>query len=480
MAKTSKNTMFTGFLWSGIERISAQTLQFIIGIVLARLLTPKEYGLLGLIMVFIVISKVFIDSGFTKALIQKKDRNQNDICTVFYFNIAISLICYCILYFTAPFIAVFYNAPILTELLRVLALSLVLNAFFAVPSTLFSIDLNFKTISKVTITSVVTSGAVAIFLAYSGYGVWALVWQTLIKSTISVLGMWYLTKWKPNFIFSIPSFKQMYAYGSKLLFSSLLAQSSSKLNDLLIGKYIGASDLGLFSRGIQFADFISVIFNSTMNNVLLPALTPFQNQIGVLIKETKKVIKTSALLIVPLFFGLAAIAEPLVLFLLTDKWIMAVPIMQLFCIARLITILSNININLLYIIGKTDLVLKQQYVKIAVRVVLLLSALKFGIFYIAMAELLTTAIHFFINSYFPGKIMKFGAFHQIKEIAPIIFAGILMVIPILGIHLLFEDNLTKILLSLFVAAPTYIGLLKIFKVKELNDLVAKTKKMISK
>jgi len=465
------NKMFKGMAWNAIERITVQALQFVLGIVLARLLTPEEYGILGILLVFIAISQVFIDSGFTKALIQKKDRSVEDISTVFWFNVIIGVLCYLVLWISAPFIADFYEFPILNVLLKVLALSLILNALFAVPSTLFTIDLDFKTLTKVNLTSVIVSGIIAIILAYCGYGVWALVWQTLIRSISSVIFIWIIIKWKPRIVFSKNSFDNLFSFGSKLLLSNLMATFFSNLNAILIGKYIGARDLGNYTRGIQFSDFVFLIFNSALNNVLLPALAPMQDEKKSLIVNLKKIIKSSAIVLIPIFMGLSAMAEPIIKVLLTDKWIMAVPIMQLFCYARLITIISGVNINLLYVLGRTDLVLKQQYLKIAVRVVLLLIALQYGIIFIAIAELLSTLIHFFINTYYPGKIMNFGAHKQLISIWKIAVCGIITVIPLYVLNYWLTNDMLKLCLSPVIAIPIYYLSVRLLGIKELREIL---------
>lgn len=467
------NKIFKGIVWSAIERISIQGVQFILGVVLARLLTPTEYGTIGLLLVFIALSNVFIDSGFTKALIQKTDRTENDKSTVFIFNIGISVFCYLILWFLAPFIAEFYNLIELITLLRILALSLIINALFAVPSTMLIIRLDFKLFTKINLTTTLISGITAIFLAYMGLGVWALVFQTILKSLLTAIIMWLAIKWRPNFIFSKSSFSSLFSYGSKLLISNLLGAFSSQINALLIGKYIGAKELGVYTRGIQFSDIIYGIFSASISNVLLPGLAPFQHEKEILVSHTRKIIKTAAVVVIPIFMMLSIFSEPLIRVLITDKWIAAAPIMAIFCIARLISTMSGININVLYVIGRTDLVLKQQYLNIAVRVILLLFALQFGIYYIALAELTSTTIHFFINSYYPGKIMGYGSFKQIKDMSIIIFAGGIMTLGTYYFIEILNNDYLKIGLGFIVASFIYFLLIYLLKVDELKLIINK-------
>ena len=471
--------MFNGAIWSTFERLSVQLVSFVLTIILARLLTPEEYGTVGLLIVFISFSQVFIDSGFSKALIQKQNRTKEDISTVFYFNIIIAVLCYMALWISSTFIADFYDIPKLASLLKVLSLSLFFNALFAIPSTLLSIKMDFKAITKVNFSSTIISGLVAIYLAYIGFGEWALVYQTLIKSFLMAIFIWFAIEWKPILVFSKKSFSSLFDFGSKLLINSLMNNLVNNFASLFIAKIISAQQLGFYTRGTQNADTAFSTINSIIDNVLLPGLAPLQNQLELLVDGTKKIIKTAALLVIPIFFGLTIISKPLILLLLTDKWALAIPIMQIICVSRLITIISGININLLYVLGRSDLALKQQIVKISIRVILLIIALPYGIVVIAMAELVTTIIHFFINTYFPGKMMKYGAFQQIKDISPILMSGFVM--SAVGISIVyFTDfsDLIKIVFTIILSTVTYFLMIKAFKISEFKMLEIRIKEIL--
>lgn len=467
--------MLKGLAWSGIGRISVQVVQFIIGIILARILTPKEYGIIGILLVFITISNVFIDSGFTKALIQKQQRTIRDISTVFWFNIFISIICYLLLWITAPYIANFYDLGELSLLLRILSFSLIINALYTVPTTLFTIDLDFKTISKINLIATILSGIVAIYFAHIGYGVWALVIQIIVRSILTALLTWLMAKWKPSFIFSKESLKELFSYGSKLLASSLLNTTVNNFYSLFIAKLISTRDLGFYTRGSQFSDVVFGVLSSALDSVLLPGLSTIQEQREVLISYTRTIIKSTALFSVPIFLFLAVLAEPIIRVLLTEKWMEAVPIMQIFCIARLITVISGININLLYVIGRTDLALRQNYFKIIIRIIAFIIALDYGIYYIALAELISTVIHFFINTYYPGKIMDYGALQQLKDMSKIISISLLVVL----VSYIFMQILNNDMLKLFIIPITmiflYVGLIYLFRIPEYFVLLKKIK-----
>lgn len=471
--------IFNGAIWSSLERLSVQVVSFVLGIVLGRILSPQEYGTVAILIVFISFSQVFVDSGFSKALIQRKDRSKIDISTVFTFNVAIGFACYIILWLSAPLIANFFGNTELIDLLRVLALSLIFNALFSTPNTLFSIDLNFKVVAKINLIAMLTSGLIAIYLAWVGWGVWALVIQILLKSMLTMALMWFYSKARPSFKFSKTSFKSLFSFGSKILASSLLNNILSNLNAILIGRFLGAVQLGAYTRGTQNADIMFSMSSTALNNVLLPGLTSVQDDKVKLVRYSKSILRITSIITIPVFLGLAVMAEPIVLLLLTEKWIMAVPIMQIICVARCITVLSGLSINMLYVIGRSDLVLKQEYVKNAIRVVLLLIALPYGIIYIALAELLATIIHFFINTYYPGTLLGYGGIKQIKDIFLVFLAGAIMTAFAYFSSQYIEGDFLKLLIVPLFSALLYWGLIHIFNIREQYQLVEKFKTLLN-
>ena len=474
------NKIIKGMVWSTFERLSVQSIQFVLGIILARILSPTEYGTIGLLTVIIAFLQVFVDGGFTKALIQKQERTEIDLSTVFFFNVFISCFCYIIIWFIAPYVALFYEKDILTSLMRVLSLSLLFNALFSVPMTLFTIKLDFKTIGRVNLIGVILSGVLGVIMAYQGYGIWSLVSQTIVKSILTVILMWWFLKWKPLFVFSKTSFKSLFPYGSKLLISSILNMSVNNFSNLFIAKLSSTKDLGFYTRGAQFTDIVFATFNSVLDSVLLPSLATIQNEREKLIHLTRMTIKSSALIATPIFLLLAIIAEPLIKVLLTDKWLDAVPILQVLCVARLVSIISGINVNVLYVIGRTDLALKQQYFKLIIRIILLISALNYGIYYIALAELMSTLIHFFINTYYPGKILNYGVLTQIKDLFPVFFSSVAMITIIYFFNILIVDEIISLIFSPLIGFPIYLLFIYIFRLPEFFLLFNKLKKGILK
>ena len=450
------------YYWNTLEKFGSQIVRFILGVILARILSPRDYGLLGLLVVFTAIAQIFVDSGFSKALMQRNDKNPDDVNTTFTFNLFISITLYLILFFCAPLIANFYNEPILIDLLRVLALTLVINSLFVIPNTLLSIDLNFKKIASINFFSIVVSGFAAIGFAIAGFGVWALVFQYLIKSILTASFFWLAKVWKPSLYFSKISFKRLFKFGYNLTLSSLLNEIVEKFSWLFIAKSFSPADLGYYNRGIQFPDTAIGTLGSVLDSVLLPNLAKNDNFEN-LNNEVQQITKFLVLLTMPVTILLAVLAEPIILVLLTEKWIAAVPILQIFCFCRFVTNLSTISINVLYSINKANLVLRQQYFKMGIRVGLILIALNYGIVYVALAELTSVIIHFVIGAYYPGKFLGFGAIKQLKIIVPYLFIGLiewLIFIPILEY---LDSEILKILIISVVGIALYIALIFLFK-----------------
>lgn len=476
------NTVVKGLVWSSFEKLSVQIVQFIIGIILARLLTPSEYGIIGILLVFIAFMQVFIDSGFSKALIQTQDRSEINYSTVFFTNSLISVVCYVLLWFGAPWIADFYNNPELIRYTRVIGFVLFFNALFAIPNTILIIHLDFKVLAKINFAGNLISGVIAILMAYYGYGVWALIWQQIIRAVLLVLLSWLFVRWKPLLVFSKESFKRLFAFGSKLLYASLLGMIVNNFTNLFIAKLSSTKDLGYYTRGTQFTDVVYGTTSSVLDSVLLPIFSKSQNDLPLLVSYFRTFIRSVALLIVPIFFLLAFVSKPLVLLLLSEKWLPVVPIMQIFCFARLITIIAGLNITVLYAIGRSDLVLKQQVIKIIIRVVFLAIALKFGIIYIAIAELLSTIVHFFINTYYPGKIMKINAGVQLKEMMPIALAGGVMMLAVWCATYFVPNNLwiVQLIITAIVGIISYLWMIKILKVQEYQFLWSKVNELVKR
>lgn len=464
MSEGLRSQSLSGMKWSAIERFAVQGIQFVIGLILARLLTPSDYGIIGMLAIFIAISQTIIDSGFSKALIQKQDRTEVDFSTAFFFNIAVGLICYLVLFFASPYIASFFNEPVLKDILRVLAINLFLNSLAVVPVAKLSIRVDFKTQSKASIVSTVLSGALGIVLAYKGVGVWALVAQSVSHSFVNVVLLWCLLKWKPQWNFSWASFKKLFGYGGNVLVAGIISTIYANINTLVIGKFYTPKDLGYFTRGQQFPSLLSTNLTAIVQRVTFPILSKIQNDDNRLASVYRDYIKISSLGIFFLLVFLSSIAKPLVTFLLTDKWIDAVIYLRVFCYALMFDHICAINLNLLYVKGKTNLVLRLEVIKKSLAFIILISSIPFGVFAICLSQVIYTQVAVYINTYYTGKLLNLGYFKQLKDYIPYFLLAHIACLPCWLIQSVDCLNpLLSISLGGFLAAIVYVILLIVIK-----------------
>lgn len=379
MSDSLKSKTVSGVLWSAIERFSLQGVQFIINLLMARLLLPSDYGMIGMLAVFLQISQTFIDSGFSDALVQKKDRTETDLSTVFYFNIVISVLLYLLLFIGTPFIAQFYHMPELTLVTRIVMLNLIFSSFAAVPKIILVIKIDFKTQSKISLISAVVSGGIGITMAYKGYGVWSLVFQSLLNVLLITFLSFYYINWRPLKTFSKDSFQNLFSFGSKLLFSRLIHALYYNLYAIVIGRRYSSAELGYYTRAEQFAIFPSGNMNAIISRVTFPILSSIQDDDERLASAYRKYIKLASFLIFPLMIGLAVLAKPLIILLLTEKWIMTVVLLQILCFDWMFDHLSIINLNLLYVKGRSDWAFRLEIIKKTIATLILLLSIPFGI-----------------------------------------------------------------------------------------------------
>lgn len=424
-----KQETLKGVKWSFFEKIAVQGIQFVLGIIMARLLSPSDYGLVAMYGIFFAISQTFIDSGFSSALIHKQDRTETDYCTVFYFNIAISAFFYIILFITAPWIAEFFHESLICPIIRVQAITLIINSFMAVQMTKLTIDVDFRAISIRSIISSIGSGIIGVILAYIGFGVWAIVIQGICNSVINVFFIWVYCKWIPRKRFSIKSFKDLFSYGSKLLASGLLNTIYSNLTTLIIGKFFTSKDLGVYNRGQSIPGLYVNNFNGAIQRVMFPILSRFQDDDEKLIHYYREYIIMVSICSFFVCALIAAVGRPLVLFLLTSKWEDCIIFLQLSAFALMFDHLNIINHTLLLAKGRSDLFLKLELIKKPIFVAILISSIPFGVIGICVSSIITTQVAISINTYYTGKIFHYGYFKQIKDYLPIFFLAVLACLP---------------------------------------------------
>lgn len=424
-----KNKTLSGVKWSAIGRFSNKGVSFVIGLLLARMLSPLDYGVVGMLGVFFAIAQTFIDSGFGTALIRKKDCTEEDFSTAFYFNIGVGFISFLILFLSAPLIANFFDTPILKDVARVLAINLFLNSLTIVQYAKLKIALNFKLSAKVSIITTILSGIVGLAMAYMGFGVWSLVFQSVSSGIISTILLWIATKWRPQRTFSKRSFKYLFGFGSKILTASLLHTVYSNLTTIIIGKFYTAKDLGYYSRGESLATFPSSNVTGILQNVTYPILSKLQDDDTRLIKVYRKYISMASMIIFFGMFLLAALAKPFILTLLTDKWANSIIYLQVFCFAWMFDHLCVLNLNILYVKGRSDLVLRLEVIKKTISISMIIAAIPFGVLAICISRAIYTQIAVIINTYYTGKLYGLGYFDQVRDFSKYLISSIFAVLP---------------------------------------------------
>lgn len=433
-----------GVIWSAIERFSVQGISFLLSIVIARLVTPGEYGLIAMLAIFMAIAQSFIDSGFGNALIQKKDRNEVDYSTVFYFNIVISTILYGVLYFCAPLISRFYNQPELTSVTRWIGLNLIFISLSIVQRTRLNIDLNFKLQAKVSLAAVIISGIAGITMAYNGWGVWALVFQSLSNNLLSTIFLWITAKWHPVLVFSVDSFKRLFSFGSKLLASGLLHTIYLNLYSLVIGKFYNAADVGFYNRAYTISQYPSTNIVMIILRAIYPVQCAHQDDDNWLEGHFLSYLRMSCFIVFPLMVLLAVIARPLVILVLTEKWLPAANLISILSLAYMWYPVMVINNQMLNVKGRSDLFLKAEIIKKIIAVAILCATLPFGVTWLCWGVLIYNIFDVLLIIGFVKKVISTGYKRQFKAVFPLlsvtIVAGILsfavtMVVPNIWINI---------------------------------------------
>lgn len=451
-----KDKAISGVKWNAIGRFSTQGVNFVIGLILARLLSPSDYGVVGMVGIFFAIAQTFIDSGFGSALIRKNDCTDTDYSTAFYFNIVVGLVCCILLCVASPFIADFFNTPILKDLVKVMSLNMFIGSFAIVHSTKLTHSVDFKSQSIVGLLTAVLSGTMGIFMAYKGFGVWSLVFQQLIATVLRVVLLVAITKWFPKRLFSKTSFKYLFGFGGKILASSLLHTIYANMTTLIIGKFYTAKDLGYYSRGESLATYPSTNITGILQSVTYPVLSKIQDDDEHLIQSYRKLISMTSLVIFFGMFLLAALAKPLIVTLLTDKWLDAVIYLQIFCFAYMFDHICALNLNILYVKGYSNLVLKLEVIKKTISISMILAAVPFGVMAICIARALYTQIAVVINTYYTGKLFDMGYLKQVKDFSKYLVLSVLAVIPAFLLTYLSISGILQLLLGGTVAVILYI------------------------
>lgn len=446
--------------WTAVEKFSLQGISFILSLIMARLLTPDDYGTVGMINIFLAVSRTFIDSGFANALIRKTDRTDDDFCTVFYFNVAISVFCYLILFIIAPWVADFFDVPLLRPILRVQAVNLVINSLVQIQITKMTIDLNFKAGAKIAIISSLVSGVAGIILAYLGFGVWAIVFQGIISAAVSATCLLYYIRWRPRLVFSVTSFKSMFSYGSKLLASGLLDTVYSNLTTLVIGKFYSSEDLGYYQRGIHFTVFPVNTINGIVGRVTFPIMSKIQQDDKYLIAVYRKYISIMSMAVFFVCCLISSLAQPMILFLLTDKWAKSVIYLQVFSFAMMFDHINKINLNLLQVKGRSDLFLKLEILKKTISTIILFAAIPFGVLGICVSRVIYSQIAIIINTYYTGKLFGLGYWAQFSDFSKYLLLSVLCCLPAFALTYVGLNDLLSLILGTLISGVLYLFVLR--------------------
>jgi len=417
-AEALKQKTLKGISWGFIDNIAGSGISFLVGLALARLLSPSEFGIIGMITIFIAISNSMVESGFSNALVRKLDSSDKDYNTVFIFNLVVSLLLYLLLFLIAPSISRFYKEPLLVDITRVIGLVLIFNALGVIQHTLLVKAVDFKTQAKVSFIASLGSGIIGIGMALQGFGVWSLVAQQVSRQLLNSLFLWIFNKWRPFPQFSKQSFRELFSFGSKIMVSGIIDVTYQNIYYLIIGKFYSSTQLGQYTRAEQFKNIFSQNLTSVVQRVSYPVLSTIQNEEKRLQTTYRKIIKTTMLVTFSLMLGMAATAKPVILILIGEKWLPAVMYLQIICFAAMLYPLHVINLNILQVKGRSDLYLRLEIIKKTIAVIPILLGIFISIEYLLWGSVFTSFIAFFLNSYYSGSIINYSTKQQIKDIFP--------------------------------------------------------------
>lgn len=465
-----------GMKWTAAEKFSLQIVQFVLGVIIARLISPTEYGILAILMVFINVPQVFIDSGLGNALIYKNTLDGDSLQTSFTFNLGVSAIFVILIFYLAPYIESFYHLPKLSLYIRVTSLVLLTNSLVVVPTAILKIKFNFKLLSLANICSTISSGIIGVVMAYGGYGIWALIVQLMSKSIILSVILILNCKWIPNFSFRKASFLPLYKYGINIFLTSIITKLTDEGLNFIIAKKLAPWSLGIYTRSQQFAAFSQSSLSAIITTVMFPSFSSIKDDKDKFNNIYRQSLEYQSAISIPLWIALAILSKPIVLFLLTNKWADVIPILQVLCVGKLLTLTANITEQVFMAKGRSDLFLKQQIIKMAVKFVAVMCALPFGLLWIAIADAVTTLSNFFITNSFVGKIeeRRLGAFVQLKMIVPYLACALVAGGLSFPAIITFSNNLVKIPVFLVLFSSVYYVLVeKVLHKRVLESLLLK-------
>ncbi len=466
-------------LWKFADKIGSQVIQFIIQIFLARLLFPEDYGIVGLLTIFINISDVFIQQGFTTALIQKQDADETDFSSVFFANIVMAVLIYLIFFSIAPLVAKFYEEPKLTSLMRVLSLNVIFGAIGAVHNAVMVKNLEFKKSFYRGMTNTLTYGIVGITLAFMGFGVWALVFSKIAGTLVGSLVLCLTVKWKPKKLFSGKRIRKLFSFSSKILGTNLLNTVFNNIHSLIIGKFFQKAELGYYQKGQQIPQTFMTAIDGSLNEVLYPTLSIVQNDMVMLKATLRRSMKLSMYLVLPILVGLLVVAEPFVVILLTDKWLPCVPYLRLTCIMCMFWPLSARS-HALNAMGKSTVTFITSIIGKSITLIMIFVCIRWGIYAIMLGSILASCISFFITSALAKKYIGYSFRELFRDLLPAVGLSVLMGVPVYLISLLSINVYLLLVLQVLAGVAIYLGASVLFKVDSFKFLLGYVKKILKK
>ena len=472
-------TVITNILWRYAERFSCQLISLIVAIILARILAPADFGLIALVTVIIGVLNVLIDSGLSSALIQKKNADEVDFSTVFYFNIVICLVLYIVIYQAAPFIADYFGKTELTLIVRVLCLTLLTTGVRSIQEAFIARNLLFKKYFLATLSGTISSAIIGIGLAIGGYGVWAIVAQQLTNAVLSTAVLWVTVKWRPSMPFSFERLKSLFGYGWKLLAASLISALFDNLRQSIIGKQYTLDDLGFYSKGEQFPNTVIININASISSVSFPTFSSIQDDLEKLEYVVRRGIKLTAFVVAPIAVGLAVCAPQLVSVLLTDKWLPCVPYLRAFCFAYLVFPLSVINQNVIKAKGYSGLFLMLEIVKKAIGFATILLTARFGVWEMCLGYLVYSVLAYVIDALPNNRIVRYSFFAQCRDIFPCLIISFIMGACVWAVSLLGLSALPTLCLQIVVGVVVYVAESVILRIDSFVYLQDTLRKMLS-
>ena len=465
-----KDKTVKGTFWSAADAFIGQGVTFIVGIVLARILSPEEYGLIGIVTIFTTVMLGVVDSGFSNALIRKIKVTDDDYSTLFYFNLLVSIFMFALLYVGAPWIAHFFERPQLISLTRVMGLLLIFQALSIVQYTILSRNVDFKTKTKASVVSAIISGIVGIAMAYTGFGVWALVAQQLARQLLYSVCLWILNKWWPKLRFSVESFKYMWGFGWKLLVSGLLDKIWAQLYQTVVGKFYNPATLGQYTRAKEYAGIFSTNFTSIIQRVSYPVLSQVQDDKERMVNGYRKIIKATMFVTAVVMVFMGAIAEPLIYCLIGPQWGEAASYLPLICVSMSLYPLHSINLNMLQIQGRTDIFLYLEIVKKVIAIVPICLGIFVSIYWMLIGSIIVGVANFFLNSYYSGKELGYSSWTQLLDVAPSYGVAFLMAISVYFIKYLPMNNWIIMALQIVVGIVVMVAVCELTNLQEYKDV----------